>query len=221
MLPDIEEIAVAYATSNPKTYLISDNGGSPFRMTIIRQVGQYKVTVDSGIFYAFRCEWNYDDSDSKHYTFIADQMFMPDDGHCCLLKLKNKNRYVAISSKIYSFVPYNSERITWFYSRLNQNDVEYPIALTKTYAYPLNICAAIERKYFDPKINWKDAYSHIWGNSRSAFYDIPGYNWRKEDNIGNYNYNYTYKRLRSLVKYALKLPHLITIDKHREDEIWK
>lgn len=230
MLPDIEQLTVAYATSKPKIYYTHDNFLRPFRVTIITQVGQYNISVDSGTD-LFNGQWDYESEDRKHYNFVADQLFLPGEqiyktsgsitaGHCCLFKLKNKNRYVMVGTFIYSFVPYDSEKITYFYSELHGSDIAYPIALTKTYAYMLYVNQVVERKYFDPNVVWKNSYDDLWGRNKSKFYDVPGYEWKNEYNEDNFEYNENYRRLRSLTKYAKKLPHLIIINNYRFDVLF-
>ncbi len=233
MLPEIEEIAIEYATCELGTYFVHDNFARPFKVTVVRQVGHYLVIVNSGRRNTTTWTWEYDPK-NDNYKFIADQIFLPSEqqnktrgsitaGHCCLLKLKGKNRYVFIGRSIYSFVPYNGERITKFYSELIGSDVAYPIVFAKTYFYLLCEDIAIESKYFDPNMDWKSAYPHYYGHTRSTFYDIPGYEWKRinyedDDNYEDICYNENYKQLRSLKKYAVKLPHLIIINNWRDDK---
>lgn len=238
MLTNIDALAEDYVNRGPLTYFIHDNGGRPFRLAVITRVGYYSIIIDSGIF--ILNHYDYDNANSKHYEFKADQLFLPGeqefkspdsitDGHCCLFKIKGKNRYVMVSRTIYSFVPYNSERITYFYSELRGSDVAYPVALTKTYAYLLHNYNVIERKYFSERVCWQDAYDDLWGRSKDKFYDIEGYEWKYEDYnfqirvewAKAYDYNEMYSKKRALVKYSKPLPHLIVINNDRNDHLLK
>jgi len=101
------------------------------------------------------------------------------DGNSILLNIDckiHKNYYVFVGDRIYGFSTPDDEPITTFYSTVGNNDVPYPIAMSKNYVYflldngtssfwenwlPWHI-VRVDRSDFSKRIVWSDAYSYYY-----------------------------------------------------------
>lgn len=74
-----------------------------------------------------------------------------------------KNIYIHIGSEIYEFQA--PEKIDKYFSLVGNNDVPYPIALSKNYVYFMleGDHNYVNRNRFSPKTNWYDAYAIYYG----------------------------------------------------------
>ena len=108
-----------------------------------------------------------------------------------LLKINctiHKNYYVFIGDRLYGFSTPDDEPIETFYSTVGNNDVPYPVALSKNYIYfmldrggetfwenflPWHI-HRVNRNEFPKKIVWSDAYH---------YYDDSGHKFQSETRI--------------------------------------
>ncbi len=96
------------------------------------------------------------------------------DGNSILLKLRDaiKNQYVFIGATIYEFT--TIEPIEKFYSTVGNNDVPYPVALSKSFVYFMLEAAGfwslffpfyivrVDRNEFPKNVVWSDAYNYYY-----------------------------------------------------------
>lgn len=159
-------------------YLVHDNGGRPFMVwkSGSSTVGIYK-----------KSQKYYDLPDearekvlakigtmTKLYTHLIKQynnvkkVFPGRDysgysehGNSILLELP-LGKYVYIGDSIYEFT--SQEPILKYYSWLGNNDVPYPVALSKNYAFFMLDKVYVARNEFPKGIDWSDAYSAFYGH---------------------------------------------------------
>ena len=175
-----KSIKLSKSTIKDTEYLTHDNGGRPFKVSVNnKNVSIYKLPED----------YNYDNghANKKDYTILVKtynnvkQIFIGksvkgDDangnnnfglGNSVLLEIAN-NKYVFIGEVIFEFS--TSSPVIEFFSMIGNNDVPYPLALTKDNVYFLidkGVNGYLSKEYFTDfpkKYNWAlDSYSKLWG----------------------------------------------------------
>jgi hypothetical protein len=164
---------ISLDNTNKKSWLTHDNGGRPYKV----------VQLSSKVIHVFIAKYNdqitMDDAptypklvksyDNVEKVFIGKSPLHGSrfDGNSVLLRLP-ANRYVFIGDSIYEFTA--PEPITTYYSAVGNNDVPYPVALSKAYCYFMlgtntNTLEYVKKTEFPKDIDWSDAYSD--------FYDLP------------------------------------------------
>lgn len=85
------------------------------------------------------------------------------DGNSILLHLDDL-RYVYIGSEIYEFTA--KEEITKYYSPIGNNDVPYPVAISKNYIYFMsgNQCGDLADYEAIENVDLTDAYTYYFGH---------------------------------------------------------
>jgi hypothetical protein len=160
-------------TKTKSKYLIHDNGGKPFMVwksgIYIKSKKYYELTWEE------REKLLYSLSDIKKiYTQLIKQYsnvkkVLPgrdysgysEHGNTVLLELPN-GKYVYVGDSIYEFT--SQEPILKYYSWLGNNDVPYPVALSKNYAYFMLDKVYVARNDFPKGVDWADAYSAFYGH---------------------------------------------------------
>lgn len=176
-----------------KSYLIHDNGGRPFKVYIITDHNESKRVE----IYANTTDWSkvkpmtlWKDipvkfeklvkvySDVKR-VFIGRSPLNPStsfsgghgpkfDGNSILVNIAG-NRYVSIGYKIEEFT--SPEPIERYWSSVGNNDVPYPVAKSKSYAYfmldmtyvPIERFESIQGSV-DRTTHWSDLYHEYYGH---------------------------------------------------------
>lgn len=81
-------------------------------------------------------------------------------GNTVLLK-RTGNNYVFIGHKIYEFA--TSESIEKYYSWVGKNDIPYPVAISKTYAYFMLDGVYVRKDRFTSDVDWRYSYYQYYG----------------------------------------------------------
>lgn len=166
------------SSGSKNKYIVHDNGGSPFMVwkKSGSTVGIYKKSQK---YYDLEWEaqekvWKNIDNRTKLYTHLIKQyknvknVFPGRDysgyaehGNSVLIELPG-NRYVYVGWNIYEFT--SQEPILKYYSYLGNNDVPYPVALSKNYAFFMLDKVYVARNEFPKGIDWADAYGAFYGH---------------------------------------------------------
>jgi len=187
-------------TTGKKSYFIHDNGGRPFLVYVGKSsVEIYKANDlddededgDRGKAAYTKLVKRYDDVDKvfvgksplNDTTRFSGGHGSNFDGNSILVKLsKPENRYVFIGERIYEFTA--PEQITHYYSTVGNNDVPYPIAVSKSYVYFMIGPSMhykekqkvggeyVDKTSFPKKIDWSDAYT--------IYYELFPEHWYKD-----------------------------------------
>jgi hypothetical protein len=188
-----------------KKYMIHDNGGRPFLVCIKgKDALIYKVPDDVYKYSENIKDYHYSKLIGKYHF---DKVFIPkgydgpvltlrkkfmsadkNDGNSVLLQLKDK--YVYIGDRIYEFK--TKDDIVKYYSPIGNNDVPYPVAVSKE-----NIYFMLDETYVPIK-NIKD-------------FD----KWKEIDLADAYQYYYGHSGEEALRKYAKKMIGVKTIEKRQ------
>lgn len=96
------------------------------------------------------------------------KIFVPEEadkfaiGNTILLLLDN-NKYVYIGAKIYTFETKDNDKITEYHSYIGNNDIPYPIAISKKRAYFMLDDVYVDKAEFPVDIDWRiDAYNYFY-----------------------------------------------------------
>lgn len=166
-----------------RSYLIHDNGGRPFKVTIkgrkafISVIQDYPGENGSEVYepiirrtlgpleFSFIKEFigldNYDKIRiGKAITDYRPTLRSKTKGNSILFQVKsdksNLKKYVYIGSEIYSF--YSNEKIEEYYSPIGNNDVPYPYAISKN-----NVYLMVEKKVLNrEKVYLPDPYQQYY-----------------------------------------------------------
>ncbi|AEP15370.1 hypothetical protein EhV286 [Emiliania huxleyi virus 86] len=175
-----------------KTYFTHDNYGRPFMVKISGK------TVD---IYCERYSGVYDIL--KQYKNVA-KIFIGKDstlgypGNSILIRISaSKNRYVFIGHDVYEFT--SPEPITKYCSLVGNNDVPYPVALSKKYAYfmlepsvsameNIGVGGEYVSKTLFPRgfTNWENAYGRYYNLFPEHFFSqrkYPAYRFKNVNQI--------------------------------------
>jgi hypothetical protein len=171
-----------------RNYMIHDNGGRPFRVHIEgKHITVYKVPEDKmkeldDIFYELS-----ETQQRKYYTekilefknvkkiFIGHHPKQSDDslsksfsdGNSILLNIKGLE-YVYIGWLIHAFT--TSEPILQYYSEIGNNDVPYPVAVSKNYVYLMAENREIPKSVYPNHTDFAvKAYTYYYGHE-GVFY---------------------------------------------------
>lgn len=184
-----------------KSYLTHDNGGRPFLVNInknnVEIYKQPKLTFEEiDELYEKKSSYTilvkrYNNTDkifigksplnkSTKYSGGHGPKF---DGNTILLKLKASNRYVFIGDGIYEFDA--PEEINAYYSSVGNNDVPYPVALSKNFAYFMlkEDTVYIPRNEFRKDVDWSDGYHSFYGHMLPRDAPPPKFTKKKFKNL--------------------------------------
>ena len=92
-------------------------------------------------------------------------------GNTILLQISN-NKYIIIDATIQEFT--TKDEITQFFAQIGQNDIPYPVALSKDNVYFMLDLIYIPRNLF-PKMKeaeFENAYSYFYGNKDDEYDNI-------------------------------------------------
>lgn len=172
-------------TRTSKSYLIHDNGGRPFKVTIKGKKAFISVICDypgennevvyepivrrtlGPLEFSFIKEFigldNYDKIVDKKITGYKPTPSNKTKGNSILFQVKSdrlkQHKYIYVGSEIYSF--YTNELITKYYSPIGNNDVPYPYAISKN-----NIYLMVEKKVLNREaIYLKDPYDQYYSTN--------------------------------------------------------
>lgn len=170
-------------TKTNKSYLIHDNGGRPFKVTIkgkkafISVICDYSGENGSDVYEPIICRTlgplefsfikefigldNYDKIRiGKAITRYKPTLRSKTKGNSILFQVKsdklNLKKYIYVGSEIYSF--YTNELIDKYYSPIGNNDVPYPYAISKN-----NVYLMVEKKVLNrEKVYLPDPYQQYY-----------------------------------------------------------
>jgi hypothetical protein len=166
------------------TWFTHDNGGSPYKVVYLKEIVHIYIATYIGEEPTYskliksynNVEKLFVGKSLTNKTTIYSGGHGPKfDGNSILLRLPN-GKYTFIGHLIYEFTP--PEPITSYYSTVGNNDVPYPVALSKSYVYfmlgtPMgrrgilhfNTLEYMTKRDFPKNQDWSDAYHD--------FYDLP------------------------------------------------
>lgn len=158
-----------------KIYITHDNGGRPFlvehdnhRVAIYMKSKQFNNldSEEQDTLMNKNMKQLYTDK-IKEYTNVT-KFFIGRDysgynmhGNSVLFELPG-NRYVHVGIEVYEFT--TDGPVEAYHSYMGNNDVPYPVTLTKDFAYFMLDHVYVPRSEFPKGINWNDAYSAFYGH---------------------------------------------------------
>lgn len=165
-----------------QTYLIHDNGGRPFKVTVEEQKRDATVRYSVQIFKKSSKDSEEDETYSKLVAnALAREVYVGKssgtseacdhgkkqarlfDGNTLLLQL-NGGDYIFIGEFIYSFSLVDGDEVDAYYSPVGNNDVPYPVLLGKKNVYFMLDKRYVPRSEFPKDQTWEDAYRSFYGN---------------------------------------------------------
>jgi len=139
---------------NAKKYMIHDNGGRPFivlhkkkNVTIIKKSTNTIVMKYKNVKRVLPGEEH-----NKKYI-----------GNSVLVDLGD-NKYVWIGQNIYEFTTPDLKKIKRFYSQVGNNNVPYPVAVSKNNVFFMLDHVYVPKFDFINYNDWYDAYSYFYGH---------------------------------------------------------
>lgn len=117
----------------------------------------------------------------KAWIAVGDTVFGTDDrafGNSVLLHL-DKCRYVYIGAAVLEFDTPEEDIVVSYYSQIALNDVPYPVAKGKQYAYFMYHDVGLPLTALRPNVDWKNAYFDFYGHSKDKWYvEKYGQEWK-------------------------------------------
>ncbi len=133
-----------------KIYLTHDNGGKAFA-----------VNYDEKHEFVDILKNKYDRYTNVKKVWNGDKK---DDDSSILIEFPHQ-KYMFIGTEIYEFE--TDEFITDYYSKIGNNDVPYPVALSKNIVYFMLDKVYVDRKAFPDNTDWKECYGFYYDHKSS------------------------------------------------------
>lgn len=148
----------------PKSYLIHDNGGRPFKVTVLTKnsvIISKHVSKDDDPQYE---EWKTINGIQK--IFIGKDNEPNFTGNSILLKMSS-NSYIFIGQYIYSFK--TDDEIKKFYSPVGNSDIPYPFAVGTKNTYLLIESDYVENDVREEQQLSDDPYYQYYGHTGEKY----------------------------------------------------